>query len=263
MPPPPGARRCARRLLFRAGGLLVLAVAAGLAGAEDSLPPAATPEIEYGYPDQSIFIATKDSQGRTDSPMIHLAAALLNRAGLRWHAVGYPAARLFRNLQDGNTNFSILVRSSALESCCLLSKAPVYGTQLNVYSLGDTPPARSREDLIGKNVITVSGYTYAGLLAFINDPANRIRNEAAATHKAAFEMLAARRADYVLDYASAADDLLGGHRPPGLRFGTLDRVDIFLVLSKSYPDAERTMAHLEAIARTLRMDEVLKGRDNR
>lgn len=221
----------------------------------------AAQDIEYGYPEQSIFLVGRDAQGRVDSPMLHLARALLDRAGVRWRAASYPAARLYRNLQDGTTNFAILVRSPAVDACCLVGRIPVFRTVLGVYYLGEHPPVKRREDLAGRSVITVAGYNYAGLLAFVNDPANRIRNEAAPGHRAAFDLLAARRADYLLDYASAASDLLAAAPIDGLRMDPLERVEIFLVLSRSYPDAEAFLARLEAIVRTLRIEEVLKGRD--
>lgn len=224
---------------------------------------AAAPEIEYGYPDQSIFVAKIDAQGRVDSPTLRLAGALLDRLGTPWHATAYPAPRLFRNLKDGTTNFSILVRSAALESCCVVSKAPVLGTTLNVYSLGDVPTITRREQLAGHSVITIRGYTYSGLLAFIDDPANRIRNEVAATHQAAFDMLAARRAEYVIDYGSAAGDYLAAHPLAGVRSDVLEKVEAYLVLSRSYPGAEQLMPRLEAIARTINTERVPRERRTR
>jgi ABC-type amino acid transport substrate-binding protein len=253
----PFFRFCIAPLRF---GLVLMLGMSGLADAE-GIRKTAPVEIEYGYPDQSIFMATKDASGRTNSPMIRLATALLDRAGLPWHAAAYPAPRLFSNLQNGTTNFSILVRSPALDACCLISRAPVYGTELNVYSVGDKAPIRQREDLAGRSVITIRGYSYGGMLAYIADPANHIRNETASTHRAAFDMLAAGRADYVLDYASAVDDRFAVRPPAGLRFDTLDRIEIYLILAKTYPDAEQVMARMEAIVRTLRIGDALKGRD--
>ena len=37
-------------------------------------------EIEYGYPDQSIFVATINDKGQPDTPMTYLAEALMTRA---------------------------------------------------------------------------------------------------------------------------------------------------------------------------------------
>lgn len=239
--------------LLRLTGALGALLLAGVAGAQ-------APVIEYGYPDQSVFVATTNAKGQPDSPMTRLAEVLMERAGLSWRAVPYPAPRLFSNLQNGATNFSILVRGSSLESCCIFSRKPVYSTTLNVYSVGDKPPVKSKEDLVGKSIITIRGYSYAGLLKFISDPANRIDNQAAGTHKAAFEMLKAGRADYAVDYASAAGDILAESPVANLRANPIDQLDIYLVLSKTYPEAEKLMARLEDIVRTLDVDTLLHGR---
>ena len=152
------------------------------------------------------------------------------------------------------------MRSSLLENCCLFSKNPVYSTKLNVYHIGDKLPLTSKEDLTGKKIITIRGYSYAGLIKFISDPANKIVNEVAGTHKAAFEMLRGKRADYVLDYAPAAEDILAESPIGDIRSNPINQLDIFLVLSKSYPDADKLMMKLEGIVETLDVDEILKGR---
>lgn len=249
--------RYSRASLARLAGWLGALLLTGLAGAQQA------PAIEYGYPDQSVFVATTNAKGQPDSPMTRLAEALMERVGLPWRAVPYPAPRLFSNLQNGATNFSILVRASSLESCCLFSQKPVYSTTLNVYSIGDKPPVKNKEDLAGKYIVTIRGYSYAGLLKFISDPANRIDNQVAGTHKAAFEMLKAGRADYVVDYASAAGDILAESPIANLRATPIDQLDIHLVLSKSYPEAEKLMTRLEGIARTLDVERLLHGRTAR
>ena len=222
------------------------------------------PEIEYGYPEQSVFVATVNVKGDADSPMTRVAQALMERAGIRWHAASYPASRLFNNLQNGTTSFSILVRAPSLETCCIFSQQPVYSTELSAYSLGGKPPISSRADLAGKHIIVIRGYSYAGLAAFIADPANRIESETAGTHKAAFEMLAAGRADYVVDYASAAGEILAGSPIKNLQSNPIDRLDIYLVLSKTYPDANKLMVRLEEIIKTLDVQKILKtGAGNR
>lgn len=219
-----------------------------------------TVKIEYGYPDQSIFVATINDQGQPDSPMTNLAEVLMSRAGLPWQATRLPAKRLFENLKNGTMNFSILVRASSLKACCLFSREPVYSTMLNVYYVGDKPPVKSAEDLNGKEIITIRGYSYAGLLKYISDPANAVDNHVASTHKAAFRMLKRDRADYLIDYASAADDILSEDPIDDIRSYPISRLDIFLILSKSYPDAQNQMNQFEDIIKTLNVDEILKGR---
>ena len=224
----------------------------------DKIPGKNIIEIEYGYPDQSIFVSTIDDKGQPDTPMKILAEALMTRVGLSWHAMPYPARRLFDNLRNGTTNFSILVRASSLLESCIFSHKPVYSTTMNIYYIGDKHPVESREELIGKRIITIRGYSYAGLLQFISDPANKIINEVASTHKAAFKMLENGRAGYLLDYASAAEDILFERPILGIKSNLLDQLDIFLVLSKSYPDAENLMVKLENIVETLDVDHMLK-----
>ena len=218
-------------------------------------------EIEYGYPDQSIFVATTNDKGQPNTPMTLVAEALMTRAGLSWHATPYPASRLFENLKSGTTNFSILVRAPSLRDSCIFSSAPIYSTTLNVYSMENKPPAKSKEDLIGKHIITIGGYSYGGLRKFISDPANNIVSEPAKTHKAAFEMLVDSRADYLVDYASAADHILSRTPVKGLNATTIGQLDIFLILSKSYPDATHLMIKLEKIAATLDVNDIVKRQE--
>ncbi len=69
-------------------------------------------------------------------------------------------------------------------------------------------------------------------------------------------MLSDNRADYLIDYASAANDILTAHPVKGLTSHSLSRLDVFLVLSKSYPDAETLMVKLEKIVETLDINEI-------
>jgi polar amino acid transport system substrate-binding protein len=222
-------------------------------------PRSAVPEIEYGYPEQSIFVASTNAKGQPDSPMTRLAEVLMERVGIPMRAVPYPASRMFNHLKDGTTQFAILVKAPALEECCLLSQQPVYSTHLNVYYVGNKASVKSKDDLVGKKVITIRGYSYGGLLKFITDPANNIANESAGTHKAGFDMLRAGRADYLIDYASAANGILAESPIDQLHSNAIDKLDIYIVLAKSYPEADKLMARLEEIVKTLNVDEVLRG----
>lgn len=250
-----------RRSAFRSFTIfIVIMLLPGILTAEKtkSSKDALTP-IEYGFPDQSIFVATTDSDNNPDSPMKRLAAILMEKSGIPWKATAYPAKRLFRNLKSGSTNFSILVRASSLKECCLFSKNPVYSTTLNIYTLGDNPLIKSKQELVGKSVITIRGYSYAGLLKFISDPKNNILIHPTGTHQAAFKMLKNRRADYLLDYESAASFILAENPIKNIKSSPISRLDIYLVLSKSYPDAEKTMNKLETIAESLDVPAILKG----
>jgi|GEM_PF-445758 len=236
---------------------LVCLIAGPVSADGDSVSPGTMVPIEYGYPDQSIFVAIKDSHGVPHSPMMNLAKVLMKKTDIPWQAKAYPAKRLFQNLKRGSTNFSILVRASSLKNFCLFSKRPVYSTSLNVYVLGNKPPIKSINDFAGKRIIIIRGYSYGRILKFISDPANKITYEVAGTHESAFKMLEKRRAHYLLDYGSAANYILSKHPINDIKSYPLKKLDIHLVLSKSYPDADRVMNQLEGIVSTLNVPDIM------
>lgn len=225
-----------------------------------ALPAKAAQEILYVYPDQSVWTTEIDDQGMPANPLLRLAEAMFKEAGLPWRATALPAARMFAQLKGGQANFSMLVRSPALKDCCLFSRKPVASAELRVYWLADMPPIRKREDLAGKLVITILGYSYGDLAAFLADEGNTISRTDVSRHQAAFDMLVRKRGDYLLDYVGPADEVLDGKPIPNLRSTSLGRMDVHLVLAKSYPDAKKTMAKLEAIADKLDREKIIRGR---
>jgi polar amino acid transport system substrate-binding protein len=124
-------------------------------------------------------------------------------------------------------------------------------TELRVYRRRGTTPIGTKDGLAGKDVITILGYSYAGLLSFIKDPANHVDNNTAATHDTAFTMLERGRADYLLDYTGPATEVLTADPGKDVEYEVISRLEVFLVLSRSYPDAKAVMARLDAIIPTL------------
>lgn len=214
------------------------------------------PSIEYAYPDQSVWTTRLDARGLPANPLLEVAQALFGRAGLTWHAHPYPATRMFETLRNGTANFSMLVKSSALEQCCLVGPTPIAGTELRVYHIAATPPVHRREDLRGRNVIVVRGYSYGGLLSKLTAPGSGVTIHSAVSHQAAFTMLEHGRADYLLDYSGPAHEILAERPGTTLLHETLDRLDVYLVLWRGYPDAEATLARLQAIADQLNPNEL-------
>ncbi|WP_072682001.1 ABC transporter substrate-binding protein [Arcobacter sp. LA11] len=219
-------------------------------------------EIKYGYPNQSIFIATVNGKEQPITPMLSVAKELFERANLSWNSTAYPAKRLFRNLKNGETDFSILVRASSLLESCIFSKKPVYSTDLNIYYIGDKPPVITKEDLIGKSIVTIRGYSYGKLRKFIEDPKNNITNEVTNTHNSAFRMLELGRVDYLLDYESAAKDIISKNSISKIQSNTINQLNVFLVLSKYYPNADELMKRLESIVESININEIISKTSN-
>ena len=199
-----------------------------------------------------------DARGQPANPLIPVAAELFAKAGIQWHNSSYPVARMFKYLQDGSAQFSILVKSARLQECCLLSRKPLTTTEIRVYHLAGKPAIGSINDLAGKNIISIHGYSYGGLLGFLSDERNRIVNNLALTHPAAFRMLSQGRADYVIDYVGPANEVLAAAPVPGVQSEVLSRQDVHLVLAKSYQDAQKLMVRLEEIADTLDVGRIMR-----
>ena len=216
-------------------------------------------EIEYASPDQSVWTTKLNARGEPDNPLLSVASALFTKAGIPWHGKSYPAVRLFKNLQDGTSQFSMLVKAPTLQECCLWSKKPVTTAEIRVYRLDDKAPIKAIDDLTGKTVITIRGYSYGGLRNFINDEKNRIANNDSPTHAAGFKMLANGRADYLIDYAGPASEILASEPVTGLQSDMLLRQDVHLVLSKTWPETAKVMAQLEIIAGSLDIPAILKA----
>lgn len=213
--------------------------------------------IEYASPDQSVWTTRTLENGEPDNPLKAVAAALFSRAGIPWKATTYPASRMFGNLQNGTAQFSMLVKAPALQACCLFSKKPVTTAEIRAYRRAGTPSIKGREGLVGQQVIAIRGYSYGGLAAFLSDPQNRITTHDTQAHASAFRMLANGRADYLIEYAGPAAEVLSAEPIAGIAFDVLSRQDVHLVLSKNYPDAAQVMQRLEAIAATLDVEALL------
>jgi len=216
---------------------------------------AAPEELEYAYPDISVWTTQRDAEGKLKNPLVRLAGPLFEKAGIPWHPQDYPAKRMFENLRNGVSKFSMLVNAPALKGCCLVSKAPVAVVELRVYSRGNSAAINKRDDLLDKDVITIRGYSYAGIKRFITQ--NKISYSEAGDHHAAFAMLEAGRADYVIDYANPAEEVLQASPIKDIKFETMSQAKVHLILSKAYPDAENVMAKLEKIAASLDKEEFL------
>ena len=219
-------------------------------------------EIEYAFPQPSVWTTRLDPHGDPDNPLLPFVAALFDQVGIPWHAKSYPTPRMFENLQTGVSEFALLVNAPSLQTCCLIGKHAVATAEVRVYWLPSAVPIRTIEDLVGKDVITISGYSYASLMSVIKDPANRITSHPAKSHDAAFAMLGHERADYLLDYEGPASETLAAHPISGIKSQILDHLDVYLVLARSYPNAEAVLEKLESAAVRLRADSTHHDRKN-
>lgn len=213
---------------------------------------AASEKLEYAYPDVSVWTTKRTPFGELKNPLLRLADELFFKAEIPWESKDYPANRMFHKLVNGNSKFSMLVKApQLLNGCCLVSEKRVAVVELRSFSFKNHPLIIKREEFKGKKVIIIRGYSYAGLTKYIKNEKNNISYITVPNHQKAFQLLNDRKADYVIDYARPADEVLSGMYLSDLTFSTLKQSDVHLILHKSYANAEKVMKKLEAIVDTI------------
>ncbi len=99
--------------------------------------------------------------------------------------------------------------------------------------------------MVGKSFVTMDDYSYGPLKHFIWDPENNITTYPAKTHESAFSMLENNRAPYLLNYQGPGRKIKEENDRYGLVYNVIEVLDLYLVLNKTYPNAEAVMTLLE------------------
>ncbi len=182
--------------------------------------------------------------------MVDLVENLLKQAGIRYTLAGYPLNRIKANIASGKTGIFVGPRGI---SDVLYSPERILLNSINLYSLKGRALPKTIEELKGRSLIVLSGYSYDGLAARVTDPASKIRVTDAYTHEAAFKMLLVGRAEFVLDYQRPAEFALNNlHGQDAVDYHELARAEFFLILNKRVPNAEQVMQRLMAAYRIMK-----------
>jgi polar amino acid transport system substrate-binding protein len=222
--------------------LLCLALAAALYCATSHAATAThgpQPVVHVGYYEFPPYSYT-DKRGQSRGAMLDLTRRLLEHAGYRAAMRSYPSARLYNALQDGSVQLwpgapgKPELRDHTLEARTLLGEIV-----LNLYFRRDTLTPRLPEDLKGRGVIMISGYTYwQSINQMLDDPQLGVQQHRTGTHTAALEMLQRRRGDFLLDYQTPVEQARKRLGLPELPFIELQRIPLKLIVSSHAPGAE-------------------------
>lgn len=219
------------------------------------------PLVHVGYYEFPPYSYT-DSQGRAKGAILQLSKRLLEHAGYRTTLRSYPSARLYNAIQDGSVQVwpgapgKLELREHTLETQTLLGEIV-----LNLYFRRDTLMPRLPDDLKGRGVIMISGYTYWQTVnEMLNDPQLAVEQHRTGTHTAALEMLQRRRGDFLLDYQTPVDQARKRLGMSELPYVELQRIPLKLIVSNKAPGAEalrdtldRAYAELQAAGEDLRL----------
>lgn len=190
----------------------------------------------YEFPPYSY----SDSQGRPQGAILELTERLLRHAGYTVETRSYPSARLYSALHDGSVHiWPGAPGKPELAEHTLETRTRLGEIVLNLYFRRDTQLPRLPEDLRGRGVIMISGYTYwQPVNEMLDDPALGIERHRTSTHTAALEMLQRRRGDFLLDYQTPVEQARQRLGMSELPFLQLQRIPLKLIVSRQAPNAE-------------------------
>lgn len=199
----------------------------------------ARPLVRVGYYEFPPYSYT-DSQGLPKGAILQLSKRLLEHAGYRGEFRSYPSARLYNALQDGSVQVWPGAPGKAeLRQHTLEARTQLGEIVLNLYFRRGTLMPNLPEDLKGRGVIMISGYTYwQPINQMLDDPRLGVQQHRTGTHTAALEMLQRRRGDFLLDYHTPVEQARKRLGMPELPFVQLQRIALKLIVSSHAPGAE-------------------------
>jgi len=201
-------------------------------------------ELVLGYIEFPPFTYT-NQHGSADGTLLKEAQKIIEQAGFQVNTIHLPAARLKKHLEIGEVDLWLGIKPPKdLEDKVLLGKQKLSTIRLNLYSLL-AKEAIDIADLKGQEVIVIRGYSYGGVIDYLNDSKNNIKIHETHDHAAAFKMLAKKRANYLLAYQKPSDLALQQLTIDKLKVNNLSTLPIYFIVSKRDSNAKAVLATLE------------------
>jgi len=220
-------------------------VAAGVLAAVFGAVEASAQTVKLGYVEFPPYSHTDG--GVAKGRLIEHFEKAAKTQGITYTAESAPARRLLPGIAEGEFHVFLGVKGAKeFEGTTLVSAEPIDTVELNVYAMGEAPAVKAKEDLAGKAVILLAGYSYGGWRSWIEDPANKVQIVEARTADQALQLLQAGRAPLLLQYALPMEQALGGKAIPELKSTPVQVVSAYIVVSKKAPDAEALLGKLES-----------------
>lgn len=186
---------------------------------------------------------------RLGGSLLDLMEQIAARAGYEYQINGYPSRRLYRLIAEGKVDLFIGIKGvKAYDDKVLFSTMPITSIELRGYA---NKPLENFSGH-GKRVITLAGYAYGGLReSILNNPAHSITLIETFSHASALAMLNAGRGDLLLNYSGPMNRYLGATKTRELYYQPINRLELFLIIPKSIPNAPQLLTSLEEAYRLL------------
>lgn len=216
---------------------------------------AESPVVTVGYYDFPPSISTTD-EGRAVGPLADLLTRMVQRAGYTPEFRGLPIARLYNDLREGRVDlWAGAIGKLELKGHVLESERMLAEVRLNLYFRPDTPPPDVPDDLEGKVLIMLNGYSYwPHTQSLLLDPARKIIHLRTHHRESALELLRRRRGDYLLDYQLPIEQTIREAGMPPLPYVTVESLPIHLIVSRKSDNAQRLLQRLDEVFDQMQAD---------
>jgi ABC-type amino acid transport substrate-binding protein len=200
--------------------------------------------IQLGYAEFP-FLTFTNEKNEPDGCLIRLFDEIITKNGYTYDAVSYPGKRLHENLKTGLVQVWMGIPQYAPKNETYVGDAVIMTIVLGVYHLQSTPQIEAKEELMGKSVVILNGYSYGGIKEYITNPRNRIEYYSIESREQARQMLASGRVDYLLDYKRPMDATFNGNELSALAYKELASWPCHFVVSKRTPGAKALIRLLD------------------
>lgn len=209
------------------------------------LLPCMAQNITIGYSDFPPFIY-QDTAGKTSGFFLSPVLIILKEAGIdtvtNVKYISEPNTQLIPDILSGKITLTLgLPGTPAFKDKIYVGTYPIVQIKINAYYIGEKQPITAIENLAGKSIIVIKGYSYGGMIEFLNDPKNKCVLKQAISHEEALKLLQTAKADYLLDYTAPINVQMETSSIAALRSTTLTSIPVHFIISKTVPDGEALM----------------------
>lgn len=210
--------------------------------------------LNVGYYEFAPAIYT-DAHGMARGELAELTRRVARQAGYGVRFRGLPGARLYAALENGSIDLWPGAQGKPeLATHTLEGRHTLSQINLNLYRLAGTPAPRLPDDLAGKSLILIGGYSYwPKVNALLDDPGLDLRLLRTSNHLSALEMLQRNRGDYLLDYQIPVEQARQRLRMEALPYQRLAQVPIHFIVSRHARDAATIVTALDDAYEALRV----------
>ncbi len=205
------------------------------------LPPAYT--LQWGFVHFPPLIY-RDTDGTYKGDLEVLMSGVSLYSGIAFTPMEFPNIRAIFNLNQQKVNFAIGVKTLVNEeNNFFISAFPIAKMQLRALWRKDSSPIKTIDDLAGKKLVLLNGYTYGGLRTTFEQLSASFMD--VEHHNRAIAAVKFNRADYALVYKTASEYSIAIDGQAEFEHATLGEVELYFILDRNVPQAKQIMKQLE------------------